>query len=219
MRVLLLILCAVIGYAFGNIPCGVLLAKFMGGPDIRKTGSGNSGTTNMLRTMGWSAALLTFAGDVLKGLLPALIGKLIGGETGMLIAGFCAVLGHNFPAVMGFKGGKGIATSLGITFIICPWCAPCLVVIVITTVAITRLMSLGSIIASLSYPFLTYFLRPAGANGKAYLIFAIPLMLLALFQHRANFSRLIHHSENKLDFSRINKLGKERRARKQNGGK
>lgn len=200
------ILSAVIGYLMGCIPIGVIVGRVFGHTDIRKKGSGSTGTTNVLRTLGWVPSLLTFAGDCVKAVLGTLIGKWIGGEAGMLAAGLCAVLGHDFPVFMGFKGGKGIVASLGATIVICPPVAPWLVVIVIATVAVVRIMSLGSMLASVSYPILFWFLMPEGTNRPLYMGFAVVMMLLSFFCHRGNISRLLKGEENKLDFNRISKL-------------
>lgn len=203
------ILSAVIGYLLGCIPCGVLIARFYGHMDIRKTGSGNSGTTNVLRTLGWAPSLLTLAGDCVKGVLAALIGRWLGGEASMLAGGLFAVLGHDFPVFMKFKGGKGIATSLGITFVICPPVAPLLVVIVIAIVAVTRIMSVGTLTASLSYPFLNWLFLPEDADPALRIGFAILLMALSFFCHRSNLRRLFRGEENKLDFHKINRLSRK----------
>lgn len=206
MQILLYILCAVIAYLLGTIQVGVLISKFYAHTDIRKTGSGNSGTTNVLRTLGWVPSLLTLAGDCLKGVLAACIGRWIGGEIGMLIAGFFAVLGHDFPFYLNFKGGKGIATSLGVTFAICTPVAPWLVVIVVVIVALVHIMSVGTLIASISYPILFWIYMPADANPTRYMIFAVATMLLSFFCHRSNIKRLIKGEENKLNFDKIGKL-------------
>ena len=206
MRIALTILAAVLGYLLGCIPSGVLISKYYGEMDIRKTGSGNSGTTNVLRTLGWLPSLVTLLGDALKGVCGALLGKWLGGEIGMLVAAFCTVLGHDFPVFSKFKGGKGIATSLGVTFVICWPVAPCLVGIVVVIVAITKIMSVGTLTASLSYPVLFWALAPKGADRRAYMIFAIGLMLLSFLCHRSNIKRLFRGEENKLNFGRIGKL-------------
>ena len=200
------ILSAVIGYLLGCIPCGVLIAKFYGHMDIRKTGSGNSGTTNVLRTLGWAPSLLTLAGDCIKGVLAALIGRWLGGEAGMLAGGLFAVLGHDFPVFMKFKGGKGIATSLGVSLVICPVVALLLTAIVIVIVAVTRIMSAATLAVSLAYPVLTWLLLPEGANPALRIGFAVLLMILSFFCHRSNLRRLFRGEENKLDFHKINRL-------------
>ncbi len=209
MNILFVILAAVIGYLFGCIPVGVLISKMYAGTDIRKTGSGNTGTTNVLRTLGWVPSVMTLAGDCIKGVLGALIGRMIGGEAGMLLGGLCAVLGHDFPVFSHFKGGKGIATSLGVTIIIAPKVAPWLVVIVIGIVALIRLMSVGSLTASIAYPILFWFLMPASANRLWTMIFAVVMAILSFYCHRANIMRLFRGEENKLNFGKINKISKK----------
>lgn len=209
MMLLKVILSAVIGYLLGCIPVGVLISKFYANTDIRKTGSGNTGTTNVLRTLGWVPSVLTLAGDCLKGVGGALVGRLIGGEAGMLLGGLCAVLGHDFPVFLRFKGGKGIATSLGVTIIIAPKVAPWLVVIVFAIVALIRLMSVGSLAASVSYPILFWFLMPESANRPWTMAFAVVMAMLSFFCHRANILRLFRGEENRLDFGRINKISQK----------
>ena len=209
MGIAISVLCAVIGYFFGCIPTGVLVAKSYASTDIRKTGSGNTGTTNVLRTLGWVPSVLTLAGDCLKGVLGALIGKYLGGELGMVLGGFFAVLGHDFPVFSRFKGGKGIATSLGITIVICPAVAPWLVVIVLGLLPFIRIMSVCSLIATVSYPILYYFLLPEGADMRLYMPFAIVMAILSAYCHRSNIKRLIRGEEHKLDFGKINKISKK----------
>lgn len=211
MQILLIILAAVIGYLLGGIPCGVLIAKFYGNLDIRKTGSGNAGTTNVLRTLGWLPSILTLTTDCLKGVLGALVGRWLGGEIGMLVAGFCAVLGHDFPAFMGFKGGKGIATSLGVTFVVCPPAAPLLLGAVIVIAGIVRIMSVATLTVSLAYPLLLWLLLPEGVNLPLYLTFGVAMGALSFYCHRSNLRRLIRGKENKLDFHKINRLSRKNR--------
>ena len=206
---ILIVLSALIAYGFGMIPVGELIAKAYGRHDLRKTGSGNTGTTNVLRTLGWLPSILTLVGDAAKGALAALIGRALGGETGMLVAGLFAVLGHDFPAHAKFRGGKGMATSLGITIIICPPVAPFLVLIVVVAVAITHTMSIGSLIASIAYPFLTLAFMPENATRWMYIVFAILLTLLGLVCHRGNVSRLLKGRENVLDFKKIKTLSQK----------
>ena len=203
------ILSAVIGYLLGCIPFGVLIARFYGHMDIRKTGSGNSGTTNVLRTLGWVPSLLTLAGDCIKGVLGALIGRWLGGETGMLAGGLFAVLGHDFPVFMKFKGGKGIATSLGVTLVICPQVALPLTAFVIAIVAVTRIMSAGTLAASLAYPIMTWLFLPENADPALRIGFAVLLAALSFFCHRSNLRRLFKGEENKLDFHKINRLSRK----------
>lgn len=209
MVYLKLILAAIIGYLLGCIPVGVVIAKRYANTDIRATGSGNTGTTNVLRTLGWLPSVMTLAGDCIKGLLGALIGKYLGGQAGMLLGGLCSVLGHDFPVFTRFKGGKGVATSLGVTIVIAPLVAPWLVITVIGIVALIRMMSVGSLVATVAYPVLFYYMSPEGADMRLYMTFAIIMAVLCAFCHRANIMRLIKGEENKLDFGKINRISKK----------
>ncbi len=201
-----IILGIIIAYCLGMIPVGELIARVYGRKDLRQTGSGSTGTTNVLRTLGWLPSILTLVGDALKGVLAAWIGRELGGEIGMLLAGLFAVMGHDFPAISHFRGGKGMATSLGITCIIAPWVAPCLFAIVVISVIFTHTMSIGSLIATTAYPILTWFLMPQGATKWMYMVFAVILMMLGFICHRSNISRLSKGKENVLDFKKIDKI-------------
>ena len=201
-----IIIIAVIGYLLGNVSSGILVAKLYGIKDIRKQGSGNAGTTNVLRTLGWVPSVLTLLGDCLKGLIAALIGKWIAGDAGLLVGGTCAVLGHDFPAAFGFKGGKGIATSWGMIFVVNPWIALILLALVLIIVGVSRYMSMGSIAAAVLYPVLTAIFQRGNEHWLMYLLFSIFAGALAIFCHRANIARLIHGEENRLDFAKISHI-------------
>ena len=203
------ILSAVIGYLLGNISSGYLVSKAYGLRDIRKHGSGNSGTTNVLRTLGWLPSVLTLVGDCLKGYVACLIGRALGGDLGMLIGGLCAILGHDFPALLGFKGGKGIATSLGLIIAINPWLALAELIVQIIAVAITRTMSIASLITTLAFPVLVVFMERGRANYPLFIGFAIAASALSLFGHRSNIDRLVKGKENRLDFHRISEISRK----------
>lgn len=200
------ILIAVIGYLLGNISVGILIARLYGIKDIRKVGSGNAGTTNVLRNLGWVPSVLTLAGDCLKALIAALIGKLIAGDIGLLIGGTFAMVGHDFPVVFRFKGGKGIAAALGMILMINPWLGLGLTAVVVVTAGITGYVSMGSIIVCFLYPICIAILMRGNEHYAAYLVFSILAALLTLFCHRKNIGRLIRREENKLDFDKISKL-------------
>ena len=203
------ILAAVIGYLFGNIPSGVLIAKGYGIADIRKHGSGNTGTTNVLRTLGWLPSVLTLVFDCLKGYIPCLIGRWLGGDLGMLLGGICAILGHDFPAFMGFRGGKGIATSLGLIIAINPWIALAELAVQIIAVAITRYMSIASLITTVAFPVVTGLMLRGRENYGLFLGAACLAAALSLFGHRSNIQRLIRGKENRLDFKKITEVSKK----------
>ena len=200
------VLIAVVGYLLGNISVGILIARLYGIRDIRKVGSGNAGTTNVLRNLGWVPSVLTLAGDCLKGLIAALIGKWIAGDIGLLIGGNFAVIGHDFPVFFKFRGGKGIATNLGLILVLNPWIALGLTAAVLIVVGISRYMSLGSIMACFAYPTLVALLMQSHAHYAACVGFAIFAGALALYCHRSNVVRLLKGQENRLDFKKISSL-------------
>jgi len=200
------VLIAVIGYLLGNVSVGILIARLYGIRDIRKVGSGNAGTTNVLRNLGWVPSVLTLTGDCLKGLIAALIGKWIAGDIGLLIGGNAAVLGHDFPVFFKFKGGKGIATNLGLILVLNPWIAVGLTIAVLIVVGISRYMSLGSIMACFAYPALVAILMRGHAHYAACVGFGIFAGALALYCHRSNVARLLKGNENRLDFKKISGL-------------
>ena len=201
------LLIAVICYFLGNISTGLLIGKLTAQIDIRQHGSGNAGTTNVMRTLGWVPSFLTFAGDALKGVLGALIGRWIGGELGMHIGGICAILGHNWPALFRFRGGKGMACSLGIILATEPLFALIVLAVQVLVLVITRYMSVASLTTSVLYPVLVICLH---GRDTHYVVFSRLAACLAIFCHRSNISRLIHHTENRLDFSKIKKFNRKK---------
>ena len=204
-----IILAAVIGYLLGCIPSGVLIGKIFGVKDIRKVGSGNSGTTNVLRTLGWLPSVLTLVCDCLKGYVACLVGKRLGGDPAMLAGGLCAILGHDFPVFMGFRGGKGIATSLGLIIAINPWLALALLAVQIIAVALTRYMSIASLITTVAFPVLVCFTERNRENFPLFLGAACVASALSLFGHRGNIQRLARGEENRLDFAKIGKVSEK----------
>ena len=214
MNTVTYIIIAVVSYLLGNISSGILIGKAFGAGDIRKEGSGNAGTTNVLRTLGWLPSVLTLAGDCLKGLIACLIGKHFGGVIGMLLAGLCVTLGHDFPVFLGFKGGKGIATSLGMILVISPVLALSLLSVELIIVAITRYMSLASLSVSVAYPLLNAIIFRGDEYYGWYLFFSIACGLLSLYCHRGNLMRLIRREENRLDFKKISSISRKLRGKK-----
>ena len=203
------ILMAVIAYAIGSVNFSVIISKKMAGFDVRERGSGNAGTTNMLRSVGKGPAALTLVLDILKGIVAILIAKFIVGNiaseanTAILvqIAGFFAVVGHTFPVFFGFKGGKGVATSLGVLLVMNPLIGGICLVFALVVMALTRMVSLGSIMAAILFPVLTIFIKDGYiADGYNYIIFGVAMAVLVIFYHRSNIKRLYNGSENKLSF-------------------
>ena len=193
------LLTLLIGYLLGSISTGVLLSRFVAHTDIRKQGSGNAGTTNMLRVMGKKFALLTLAGDMLKGIIAVLIGSaLVGGQTGQILGAFGAILGHNFPVFFGFKGGKGIATSFGCLLIVFPLQTLAAFGVFLALFLITHYVSVGSIGAAVTLPIFVIATTP---RDPVIWISVAAIGALAIWRHKANIVRLMNHTENKIDFS------------------
>lgn len=204
------IISLIIGYGFGLFQTGYLYGKSKG-IDIRKEGSGNAGTTNSLRVLGWKAGAITFLGDLFKAIFAVLLVKLIFRNTYPdfvkvleLYAGFGTVLGHNFPFYLQFKGGKGIACTSGMILAVLPISAPVSLVLFIGAVAITRYVSLGSILVVCSYLIQVIVFGQLGIlhlTGGALIEFYIVsacFTLMALWKHKENIYRLLHGTENKI---------------------
>ena len=205
------VITAIIAYLIGSVNFSVIISKKMAGFDVREKGSGNAGTTNMLRSVGKKAAAITLICDILKGVVAILIAMFIGWafqvENKSLlvqIAGIAVVIGHTFPIFFGFKGGKGVATSLGI-LIMSNWQIGliCLVFGVLLIV-LTRMVSLGSCAAAVLFPVLTLFITDnyIVSEGSGYLIYSIILAVIVLFNHRSNIKRILAGKENKISFKK-----------------
>lgn len=208
------LICLVIGYICGLFQTGYLYGK-LHHIDIRQHGSGNAGTTNALRTLGWKAGVITFLGDCLKCIVAVWIAWMIFGKSHVrmfellaMYAGVGAVLGHNFPFYLHFKGGKGIAATAGILLAVNPRVAIVAYLTFIVIVVITRYVSLGSIVLVIMFAvgmviqgevFGTTLTPPERYELYGLSLF---LMLLAIYKHKANIKRLLNGTENKLSFSK-----------------
>jgi len=191
MRIVLLIILA---FVLGSIPFGAIIAKIKG-VDLRKIGSGNIGATNALRAMGKSAAVVTLLGDVLKGTAAVAIGRYLSiGPVYEGILGVSAILGHNFSIFLKFKGGKGVATSIGVLLIYSPLTAVLTVIIWLAAALITRYSSLGAIVSFGLLPLNIILLD----YSKIKLIISIIIALLILLMHTGNIKRLIKGEERKI---------------------
>ena len=189
-----------IGYLLGSLSTGVILSRVFFHKDIRTQGSGNAGTTNMLRVMGKKWALLTFAGDLLKGVVAVFIGRwLVGGQAGEILGAFGAILGHNFPLYFGFKGGKGIATSFGCMLIVFPGQALAAFGVFLVLVALTKYVSVGSLGAAVTMPLFVMLTIP---YDPVIWLSAIAIGGLAIWRHVPNIKKLLNHTENKLSFGK-----------------
>ncbi len=209
--ILFIIGCISVAYLLGSLNFAVMLSNKKYHDDIRNHGSGNGGTTNMLRTFGKLAAILTFAGDIVKGMAAVTIGSALLGLTfGGHMAAFFCMLGHMFPIFYKFKGGKGVATSIGAIFLLSPFVALIMVIVFVIILLGTKYVSLGSIMAALIYPVLLYRVNliqdGAGwfvANNIGWgfdIIFAFLMMVMVIFMHRENIKRLLEGKESKISF-------------------
>ena len=207
------IIVGIIAYLIGSINFSIIISKKMAGFDVREKGSGNAGTTNMLRSVGKKAAAITLVCDILKGVVSIGIAIIIGNiaknldrELLLQIAGIAVILGHTFPIFFGFKGGKGVATSLGV-LLLSNWQIGliCLVFAVVLMV-LTKMVSLGSCATAILFPVLTLFINEhytvltEGKNGNVYFVYSVILAIIVLYNHRENIKRILNGTENKLSF-------------------
>lgn len=208
------IIMAIIAYLIGSINFSILISK-KNGFDIREKGSGNAGTTNMLRTMGKGAALITLILDILKGVVTVWISifysfmlyKLFNINLNVAflvqIAGIFVILGHTFPIYFGFKGGKGVATTLGILLVTNWHVGLICLVFALVLIIITKMVSVGALGAAILFPVLTIFsdqisfIKPGN-----YIFYSIAIALIVCFNHRANIQRLMNGTENKISFKK-----------------
>ena len=206
------IIIAVIAYAIGSINFSVLISKKIAGFDVTEKGSGNAGSTNVLRAVGIKAAVITLICDILKGIVAILIAVLIGNIVGntdrallVQIAGILVVIGHTFPIFFQFKGGKGVATSLGVLLITNWKIGLICLIFALVIIIITKMVSMGSMGAAILFPVLTIFIGDSfivPATGFKYLIFSIILAVFVIFNHRENIKRIMNGTENKLSFKK-----------------
>ena len=193
------IIIIIIAYLLGNISTSYIVAKRLAGVDIRTQGSGNAGSTNVLRTFGKKAGAMTFAGDLVKGMIAVLVARLIANFTGLdvVTAGYIAVVGvvcgHNWPILLGFRGGKGVATSFGAMIAVNPIIALICFVAFLFIVAITKYVSLGSILGISISPIVMILVQ----NKKGMLV-TLLLAASVIYTHRENIKRLLNGSERKI---------------------
>ena len=199
------ILVALVAYLIGSISFSVIFTKKLAGFDVREKGSKNAGSTNVLRTAGKKVAILTLVCDVLKGVIAVLFAKFIGKvdnfehtEYLVQLAGLMVALGHTFPIFFGFKGGKGVATSLGVIMIINWQIGLICLVFALILMILTRIVSLGSVAAAILFPVLTLFITENYSVPGDYRIFGILLGVFVCFNHRANITRLLKGEEKRI---------------------
>jgi len=204
------IIVGLIAYLLGSISSSVIISKKMADFDVREKGSGNAGTANVLRSVGKGAAALTLIFDVLKGVIALLIAFVVGKIAGnsidrvflVQLTGILVLLGHTFPIFFGFRGGKGIATGLGV-ILICNWQIGLIcLAFYIVMILITRISAIGSLSATVLFPILTIFIRAHYLVNGNYIIFAIIVAIIIFFNHRENINRIAHGNENRFNFKK-----------------
>ena len=183
------------GYLLGSISSAVLVSRLMNLPDPRSEGSGNPGATNVLRLGNKPAAALTLTGDVLKGVIPVLIANWLSDNTLVVaLAGAGAFLGHLFPVFFAFKGGKGVATALGVFVAVSPPLALALVLTWLTIAVIFRYSSLAALASAISAPAWAWWI----IREPAYAVLALVLGLILVWRHRENIRRLTNGTESRI---------------------
>ncbi|HZD60181.1 MAG TPA: glycerol-3-phosphate 1-O-acyltransferase PlsY [Anaerolineae bacterium] len=187
-------------YILGSIPFGIIIGRALYGVDVRKFGSGNIGATNCYRTLGVAAGVAVLMADISKGLVPVVAVKAVLADSPdvvpmiSVIVGLAAVLGHSYSVFLGFTGGKGMATASGLILALWPWAAPILIGAWIVIVALTRYVSLASMVVAVLLPVLIIVLYPR----TEYIVFSVAIAAVVVYRHRSNISRLIAGKELKI---------------------
>jgi len=204
MIVLKLAAVIILGYLIGAIPFGVIAGKLARGIDVRNYGSGSMGTTNVLRTAGKGAAISVLLADMVKGIAAVAVAWAIFASSpsvlawGLVAAGAAAVIGHNWPVYIGFRGGRGVTTTFGAFLLMCwPVALICLAIFIIV-VAVTRYVSLGSLLGAIAMLLVMIPFVILGLEPYAYLIFGVIIVPLVVFRHRGNIKRLLSGTESKI---------------------
>lgn len=190
------IIIAIISYLLGNISFAYILGKLFTKKDVRDYGSGNAGATNALRAFGKKIGAMVFAGDVLKGVAAVLIGRNFGGAVGSYLAGAFVIIGHNWPVLLNFKGGKGVATTIGVMLIINPHVTFVCFIFGFLVIVFTRTVSLGSIVGMALAPVST--IIAVNPFDLKLFIFCLLIASMSIYRHKENIKRLIKGKENKL---------------------
>ncbi len=183
-----------LAYLIGNFSPAFIVGKLAGGVDIRQKGSGNAGATNVLRSLGWKYGLLVFVLDALKGVAAALAGLALGGNAGLAAASFGVILGHDFPALLNFHGGKGIAATIGIFLSLLPVPTLIGILILVVVVLLTKMVSVGSLVFVVSMAGYTLL----SGQPLVLVVVAVGMAFFAILRHRTNIKRILAGVENKI---------------------
>ncbi len=195
MEILLGIVILLIAYVMGSIPFGLYVGRLWGKVDVRDHGSGNIGVSNVLRTLGPLPAVLVLALDAGKGALPVLLARTVMPDsTWWLATGVAAIIGHNWPILLQFKGGRGVATTIGVLLTLAPPVALALFILWVFTLAISRYISLSSVLAAVALPLLIFLF----GFPTTYLALGILISIFVIYRHRPNIQRLLAGTEYKI---------------------
>lgn len=195
ISVLHYVICYIAGHICGSVPCGLWICKMVYGIDIRDYGSKNIGTTNVFRTVGWPAAIAVLIGDILKGLLVVILVDYLFHNPGLNVAAALgAFLGHSYSVFLGFKGGKSVATGVGMIIFLMPKVAASVTIVWLVLVLATRYVSLGSIVAALTAPFFAWYFD----NPMPYVLLAVFAAIMITVRHKDNIKRLMSGTESKI---------------------
>lgn len=197
MLVLQYVLAAVIAYLLGSISTGIIVSRLSGGPDLHSVGSKSTGATNALRTMGKKRGAIVFFGDVFKAQFACLFGWLLTGTFyGVMLAGLLAIIGHNWPVFFGFQGGKGVSSTVGVMLCTFPVAAAICDVLTIAVIALTRYVSVGSMMMVTLFAFIVSIFFAGG--DWIIILWTVIIAVMCIARHHANISRLLRGEENKL---------------------
>ena len=186
----------ILAYALGNFSPAYLCGRLFGGFDIRERGSGNAGATNVIRELGWRYGVLVFVLDALKGIAAVALGNWLAGDPGIAAAVFGVVIGHDFPVVLNFRGGKGVAATVGIMLSLFPVSTLIALALFILVVMLTHMVSLGSLTFVTGMAVFTL----VSDQPAALAIAAVGVAVFAILRHRANIKRILNGTENTLSF-------------------
>lgn len=197
-NIIQLLVILLLGYAIGNFSSAYLFGRLVGNIDIREQGSGNAGATNVMRQMGWRYGALVFILDMLKGLATSTVGFWLAGEVGLAVAAIGVILGHDFPAVLNFRGGKGIASTTGIFLGLFPLPTLVAILIFVAAVYLTGMVSVGSIVFVLAMTLYTIL----SGQPLVLILLAAVVAVFAIARHRSNIKRILNGVENKVSFGK-----------------
>ena len=195
LEIIEMVLAVIFSYLLGSVPSGYIIVKKATGNDIRNMGSGNIGATNTVRVAGKKGGIIVLLFDLLKGVIPTLIGYYIGGMNFAFVCGICALLGHIFPVWLKFKGGKGAATAIGVMFVVSPLSALITILAWLLTLLITRIVSLSTIVATVVLDIAVLILHYD-------IYYSLPVLfasVLVIYRHKDNIKRLLNGTEYRFD--------------------